>query len=66
MVQTNGDSAVIETSKKAFKCLPDVKAAVEVMSKLKAVGPATASGNHKAHVIIFNKFSTDTCWMQIR
>lgn len=32
---------------KAFKCLPDVKLAIAELTKLKAVGPATASGDMK-------------------
>ena len=35
---------VEDLSRKAFDCLPDVSSAIRELSKLKAVGPATASG----------------------
>ena len=42
-----------EVTSKAFKCLPDVKVAITELTKLKAVGPATASGT-------MNKFPAST------
>jgi len=52
LVQTNSSETVKEVTSKAFKCLPDVKSAINELTKLKAVGPATASailcaGSHK-------------------
>ena len=46
MVQTNSPELVEGTSKKAFKKLPNVGAAIKELIPLKAVGPATASGKH--------------------
>ncbi|CAH3021343.1 unnamed protein product [Porites evermanni] len=52
LVQTNDSETVKEVTSKAFKCLPDIKQAISELTKLKAVGPATASailcaGSHK-------------------
>ena len=44
MVQTNSAELVETSSKKAFKKLPNVAAAIKELTVLKAVGPATASG----------------------
>ena len=44
MVATNTDREVIDASTEAFRKLPDVAAAVQALTVLKAVGPATASG----------------------
>lgn len=43
MVQTNSPELVESSSKKAFKKLPNVAAAIKELTVLKAVGPATAS-----------------------
>ncbi|XP_070579948.1 uncharacterized protein [Ptychodera flava] len=43
MIQTNTEEAVVNASKKAFQCLPDLSAAIQALTVLKAVGPATAS-----------------------
>lgn len=43
-MQTNDSETVKEVTSKAFKCLPDIKQAINELTKLKAVGPATASG----------------------
>ncbi|XP_077980051.1 uncharacterized protein LOC144435329 [Glandiceps talaboti] len=43
MIQTNSEEAVVKASKKAFQCLPDITAAIQALTVLKAVGPATAS-----------------------
>ncbi|XP_059835229.1 uncharacterized protein zgc:112496 isoform X3 [Hypanus sabinus] len=43
MVASNSVSSVESCTRKAFKLLPDVSAAVMELTKLKAVGPATAS-----------------------
>ncbi|XP_062999050.1 uncharacterized protein LOC134409965 [Elgaria multicarinata webbii] len=43
LVATNSDETVEKCTKEAFQLLPDVAAAVSELSKLKAVGPATAS-----------------------
>ncbi|XP_029179388.2 uncharacterized protein LOC114946908 isoform X1 [Acropora millepora] len=43
LVKTNSDETVKEVTSRAFKCLPDVKSAINELTKLKAVGPATAS-----------------------
>jgi hypothetical protein len=43
-VKANDETTVEDTSRKAFECLPDVSSAIRELSKLKAVGPATASG----------------------
>ena len=47
LVQTNTSEAVKEVTCNAFKCLPDVKLAITELTTLKAVGPATASGQWK-------------------
>lgn len=41
MVESNPEESA---SKKAFKCIPNLKKAIEELTVLKAVGPATASG----------------------
>ena len=41
---TNADDVVERCSRKAFTLLPDVLAAITELSSLKALGPATASG----------------------
>ncbi|XP_006816334.1 uncharacterized protein LOC100371869 [Saccoglossus kowalevskii] len=43
LIQTNSEEAVVNASKKAFQCLPDLTAAIQALTVLKAVGPATAS-----------------------
>ncbi|XP_020390120.1 uncharacterized protein zgc:112496 [Rhincodon typus] len=43
MVMSNSRESVEACTRKAFKLLPDVSAAITELSKLKAVGPATAS-----------------------
>ncbi|XP_061191562.1 uncharacterized protein LOC133199710 [Saccostrea echinata] len=43
MVESNPEDAVVSASKKAFKHLPNLKKAIEELTVLKAVGPATAS-----------------------
>lgn len=44
MVTGNSEDSVESCTRKAFKLLPDVSAAIQELTKLKAVGPATASG----------------------
>ncbi|XP_078415190.1 uncharacterized protein LOC144691047 [Cetorhinus maximus] len=43
MVMSNSSDTVEACTQKAFKLLPDISAAITEISKLKAVGPATAS-----------------------
>lgn len=43
MVTGNSEDSVESCTRKAFKLLPDVSAAIQELTKLKAVGPATAS-----------------------
>ncbi|XP_072337853.1 uncharacterized protein [Scyliorhinus torazame] len=43
MVRSNSSDAVEACTRRAFKLLPDISAAIAEISKLKAVGPATAS-----------------------
>lgn len=43
LVQTNLEKDVEEVSKKAFKKLPNLSAAIQELTILKAIGPATAS-----------------------
>ncbi|XP_052686198.1 uncharacterized protein LOC128165574 [Crassostrea angulata] len=43
MVESNSEDLIISASKKAFKHLPNLKKAIEELTVLKAVGPATAS-----------------------
>lgn len=45
MVQTNSEEDVLKASKKAFKLLPNLSAAIQALTVLKAIGPATASGS---------------------
>jgi hypothetical protein len=44
MVQSNSEEDVLNASKKAFKLLPNLSAAIQALTVLKAIGPATASG----------------------
>lgn len=44
LVQANSEEDVKSASIKAFKALPDIPAAIQALTVLKAVGPATASG----------------------
>ena len=44
MVESNPEELVVSASKKAFNCIPNLKKAIEELTVLKAVGPATASG----------------------
>ena len=44
LVQQNSSEEVESTSKSAIAALPDLENAVKILTKLKAVGPATASG----------------------
>ena len=44
MVQTNSKEDVLKFSEEAFKHLPDLSKAIKSLVRLKAVGPATASG----------------------
>lgn len=46
LVQTNSEEDVKAASTKAFKALPDISAAISALTVLRAVGPATASGNY--------------------
>lgn len=43
LVATNSEEAVEKCSRKAFRLLPDVQAAITELSSLKGLGPATAS-----------------------
>nr|XP_033818445.1 uncharacterized protein LOC117368823 [Geotrypetes seraphini] len=43
MVATNPSETVESCTRRAFKLLPDVEAAITELSQLKAIGPATAS-----------------------
>ncbi|XP_052262992.1 uncharacterized protein LOC127866488 isoform X2 [Dreissena polymorpha] len=43
MVASNSEDEVVAASTKAFKALPNISAAIQALSVLKAVGPATAS-----------------------
>lgn len=59
-MQTNDSETVKEVTSKAFKCLPDIKQAISELTKLKAVGPATASGmKHRTE-----STEAPTVWMQ--
>lgn len=42
----NSEEDVKAASTKAFKALPDISAAISALTVLRAVGPATASGNY--------------------
>ena len=44
MVEENSAESVEDASKKAFKALPNLHDAITALVVLKAVGPATASG----------------------
>ena len=45
MVATNSEEEVKDASLEAFQALPDISAAIQALTVLKAIGPATASGN---------------------
>lgn len=44
LVRINTETAVMQTSKKAFRKLPNLNGAISALTTLKGVGPATASG----------------------
>ena len=44
-MKENTEKNVVDITTKAFSLLPNVRKAIEMLTKLKAVGPATASGN---------------------
>lgn len=41
---SNKDADVIDASTKAFKLLPNIRNAIEALTTLYGIGPATASG----------------------
>lgn len=67
-MRENSDDLVIEVSKKALqKAAVDLKAAITELTRLKAVGPATASGLH--HIVsecewhaLSDASSRAVCW----
>ena len=46
LIEQNSEEDVRKISEKSFKIAKDITAAMKEISKLKAVGPATASGEH--------------------
>lgn len=44
LVQQNSPQSVEDITEKAFAEMPNLKAAIRTLSQMKAVGPATASG----------------------
>ena len=44
LVRTNTESAVKNVTKKAFKKMPNINAAITALTQLKGIAPATASG----------------------
>lgn len=65
LVKANDESTVENTSRKAFECLPDVSSAIRELSKLKAVGPATASAILSAGAPDLVPFMADEAIMAI-
>ncbi len=45
MIKENSPSKVKEVTTMAYSQLPNIKSSIETLKSLKAVGPATASGN---------------------
>lgn len=44
LVRINTELAVLQTTKKAFKKIPNIQGAIHALVNLKGIGPATASG----------------------
>ena len=65
LVKANDETTVEDTSRKAFECLPDVSSAIRELSKLKAVGPATASAILSAGAPDIVPFMADEAMMAI-
>ncbi|CAB4000161.1 Hypothetical predicted protein [Paramuricea clavata] len=65
LVKANNETTVEDTSRKAFGYLPDVSAAIRELSKLKAVGPATASAILSAGAPDLVPFMADEAMMAI-
>ncbi|XP_028406694.1 uncharacterized protein LOC114529143 [Dendronephthya gigantea] len=65
LVKANDGETVEKISLKAFECLPDVSSAVRELSKLKAVGPATASAILSAGAPNLVPFMADEAMMAI-
>lgn len=61
MVQTNTSEQVLEASTTAFQKLPSVQAAIQALTVLKAVGPATASAVLAAGAPEHVAFMADEC-----
>lgn len=53
------DDAVQAASQKAFAALPNLKESISELSKLKGVGPATASAVLAAHAPTIAPFMSD-------
>ena len=52
LVESNPQDLVARSTSDAVKCLPDIEKAIETLTALKGVGPATASGNIGAPVLL--------------
>ena len=44
LVKTNTETAIKNVTKKAFKKMPNISAAITALTQLKGIAPATASG----------------------
>lgn len=54
MIKENAPETVVDVTRKAFSLLPNLRKAIETLTSLRAVGPATASGTHKyIHTYIY-------------
>ena len=58
MIKENAPSKVKELTTMAYSQLPNVKKSIETLKALKAVGPATASGNlDHTHFSYYNNYN---------
>ena len=47
LVKTNTETAVKNVTKKAFKKMPNINAAITALTQLKGIAPSTASGKRR-------------------
>ena len=56
LVRTNTETAIKNVTKKAFKKMPNINAAITALTQLKGIAPATASGMLILYVFIFTSY----------
>ncbi|GAB6020376.1 hypothetical protein CHUAL_003085 [Chamberlinius hualienensis] len=65
LVRINTPSSVLTVSKKAFRRLPNLASAIQTLSSLKGIGPATASAVLAAGAPELAPYMADECLMAI-